>query len=372
MKVRIGQIRRRGLRSRCGLIGSMILPAAAAAAVCTALLCGGCGGNDERMLVLTDKEIVWPEPPEEPRIKFVGAVSTQAQLEKDASWSRGLGEFFFGKGPIGVLMGPYDVAVDRDQRLFVSDTTGGSVHIFDLQRRRYRQFSQLYDDTNLLKPVSISLIEGKVYVVDSLLHKVCVFDKEGDFAFAFGAERFKRPSGIAYDSASERIFVADTARHLVAVFSRNGDLLGEFGSRGVEPGRFNYPTHLWVDHKGQLYVSDTLNYRIQVFDSQGNFIRSFGRQGDRPGNFAHPCGVATDAAGHIYVVDRQFENVQIFDSRGRILMAFGQEGSGPGRFWLPAGLFIDDQNRIYVADCFNKRVQIFEFLEAGSDAENDD
>jgi DNA-binding beta-propeller fold protein YncE len=327
------------------------------------LLCNGCGDHRGELFSAADMPLVWPEPPEQPRIRYVGAISTEADLKKEVSWSQGLEELFFGKKEMGVLVAPYAVVIDQYGRLFVTDTAGAAVHVFDLKTREYRQFVDLTGGEKLLKPVGLTIVDNRIYVTDSVLRKVCVFDRDGRFIFSFGSERFERPSGIAYWQAGEMVYVADTARHTIDVFSKDGRFIQQIGARGVNPGMFNFPTHLWVDKDGKLYVSDTLNYRIQIFTSEGRLLKIFGRQGDRPGNFAHPCGVATDSFGNIYVTDRQFENVQVFNQQGRILMAFGEEGTQAGQFWLLAGIFIDNYNRIYVADLFNKRIQIFEFLE---------
>jgi len=326
------------------------------------LICGGCGRPRGELFSLLEQPLVWPKPPDKPRIRYVGAISTEADLKKEVSWSEDLGQVFFGKKKTGVLLAPYAVAVDLDDRLFVTDAAGAVVHAFDMNTRKYKQFSNIEEPEKLLKPVGLTIVDNQIYVVDSTLCKVCVFDRNGKFIFSFGQERLKRPSGIAYWSEQQMIYVADTASHTIDVFSRDGVFLHQIGSRGLGPGRFNFPTHLWIDESGKLYVADTLNYRVQIFTAEGRFLKMFGTQGDRPGNFAHPCGVTTDRFGHIYVTDRQFENIQIFDSDGLILMAFGEEGSGLGQFWLPAGIYIDNHNKIYVADSFNKRVQIFELL----------
>jgi len=310
-----------------------------------------------------DAFAVWPRPPEKPRIRYLGSLSTEADLEREASPMQSLGELIFGEKEIGVLVSPYAVVIDEEDRLFVTDTAGAVVHLFDLTRRTYKQFRDLYGDQKLLKPVGLALVGEWVCVVDSALGRVCVFDKDGRFVFTFGGDRFVRPSGIAYQPDENVIYVADTAGHAVYAFTSNGKFIRKIGGRGVGPGSFNFPTHLWVDKAGTLYVSDTLNYRIQMFTSGGRLLRTFGRQGDRPGYFAHPCGIATDNLGYVYVTDRQFENVQIFNQRGEVLMAFGHEGTGAGEFWLPAGIFVDRRNRIYVADSFNKRIQVFELLE---------
>lgn len=327
------------------------------------LFCAGCNRLRGELFPALDKPLVWPAPPEKGRIRYVGAISTEADLKKEVSWSEGFNNVLFGRKKIGVLLTPYAVAVDRRNRLIVSDTAGAVVHIFDMNTREYKQFSSISKTERLLEPVGLAIVDNQIYVVDSALHKVCVFDKDGGFRFSFGRERFSRPTGIAYNPSEEKVYVADTGTHVIDVFTKNGKFIDKIGARGSKPGMFNFPTHLWVDSKGKLYVCDTLNYRIQIFSSDGRFLETFGTQGDTPGNFAHPCAVATDSYGNIYVTDRQFENVQIFDSNGRILMAFGHEGDGLGQFWLPAGIYISPENKIYVADSFNKRVQIFELLE---------
>ena len=323
----------------------------------------GCGPQPADRFGPTEAQPVWPEPPEQARIMYLGQIATETDLQKGKSGLQGLGELVFGKGDVGVLVSPYAVVVDSTGMMFVADPGGGVVHMFNLRTRDYHQFSQLSAGKTLQKPVALALGAERLYVVDSGLREVCVFEKDGTFLSAFGGEHLKRPSGAACWEAGSILYVADAAAHVIHVYGLDGTLLGQLGGRGLNVGQFNFPTHLWVDGAGQLYVSDTLNYRIQVFTSEGVSVRVFGRQGDRPGNFAHPCAVATDSRGNIYVTDRQFENVQVFDPEGQILMALGQEGRGPGQFWLPAGIFVDIRDRIYVADSFNKRIQIFALLE---------
>ncbi len=322
----------------------------------------GCGPQGSELLKSPKTPLMWPEPPEQARIAYLGAVSTESDMEKRGSFFDGVGALLFGAKPVGILVSPYAVAVDPTGIMYVADTGGAVVHAFDLRTRDYKQFSALDEETKLRKPVGLMTLAERLYVVDSGLRQVCVFKRNGDFLFAFGQDRLMRPAGIACRRSQGIVYVADAGSHTIHVFSHEGQHLKEMGMRGTGPGEFNFPTHLCVDEAGQLYVSDTLNFRIQVFGPDDRFVRMFGQQGDRPGNFAHPCGIATDQSGNVYVTDRQFENVQIFDAQGRILMALGQEGSGPGEFWLPAGIFIDGHGRIYVADSFNKRIQIFELL----------
>ncbi|MHC4744699.1 MAG: 6-bladed beta-propeller [Planctomycetota bacterium] len=330
------------------------------------LSCLGCGRPAGELFSRADREIVWPGAPEQPRIRYVGQLSTEEDLNAPVSFSEGFKRAIFGKKDIGIMVGPYAAALDGKQRLFVADADSGAIHSFDLSKRKYTQFSSTVEDQSLDMPVGLAIAEGRLYVVDSALHKICVFDEKGNFEFSFGEDQLKRPSGIAYHPSSRKIYVCDTGSHAIKAFDMEGNYLESMGRHGSEPAEFNYPTHLWVGREGKLYVSDTLNYRVQIFSDSGEFLSMFGRHGDRLGQFAHPAGIATDTYGNIYVADRQFESMQIFDKDGRFLMNWGSEGSDPGEFWLPGGVFIDETNRIFVADSFNKRVQVFELLEQGA------
>ena len=323
----------------------------------------GCSSSQNELFFNPENFLVWPQPPEKPRIRYLGTISTENDLKKKHSFNFDLGELFFGRKEIGVLISPYAIAIDQDYKLYVTDTSAGIVHIFNLPKREYSQFGKISKKESLQKPVGITVIGNWVYVVDSMLHKVFIFDNKGKYLFSFGDDKLIRPSGITHSKDKKEVFVADTAGHTIIAFTSGGKFITKIGSRGIEPGLFNFPTQLCSDNNGRIYVSDTLNYRIQVFSNQWVPQIIFGKQGDRPGNFAHPCGIATDSYDNIYVADRQFENIQIFNSQGQILMAFGHEGTQPGQFWLPSGICTDDHNRIYVADSFNKRIQVFQLLE---------
>jgi len=342
-------------RGRVVLAGLLLLA--------SALWSGGCGSPSGPLFPELAEPLVWPAPPERARIKFLGALATEADVEGEISFGESLKQVLFGKEPMGVLISPYAVAVDEKEMLFVADPAGPTIHRMDLTARTYRQVSELPSGGKLETPVALAVADGLVYVADSSLGVICVFSTEGSFKLSFGGDVLKRPVGVACGTTPPRVYVADAAQHQVFVFDKLGQPLSVIGQRGSEPGEFNFPTHLWIDKQGKLYVSDTLNYRIQVFSEEGEHLLKFGQQGNRPGYLAHTVGVATDSMGNIYVSDRQFENVQVFDARGQILMSFGEEGSKAGSFWLPAGLWIDGDDRIFVADSFNKRVQVFQLLE---------
>jgi DNA-binding beta-propeller fold protein YncE len=256
------------------------------------------------------------------------------------------------------MMSPTAVA-RGGSKLFVADSNGQVLHVFDLDTRKYTQWRP--DPPGFSMPVAVVPDgAGGVLVSDSVAGEIYVFDAAGKCVRSLGRGSLQRPCGLAV--VGDRILVADSAAHQVVVLSRSGAELHRVGKRGTGAGEFNFPTNLAVDGSGTVYVSDTLNFRVQVLDAALQPVRMIGKKGDAPGTFAQPKGVALDPDGHLYVVDANFEAVQVFDGTGRLLLAFGGEGRGAGEFWLPSGICIDKDGRIWVADTYNKRVQVFEYL----------
>lgn len=321
---------------------------------------GGCTGHGQVPAVRP--EVFWPPPPEVKRIEFVRAVSTPADVNiRPGIWKRFV-SYIAGRGAAS-LVSPYGIATDARGRLYVVDTYLKRIHVFDAAGNRYYSFPK--DSLMLASPIGIAVdTAGYIYVTDSKKGVVCIFKDGGKkFLTAFGDGIFKRPTGIAINSKSAELLVVDTLQSRAFRFDLSDRRLkGSFGMDGVAEGMFHYPTNICTTRTGDIIVSDALNFRVQVFSSEGRFLFTIGRMGNMPGAFSRPKGVASDSDGHIYVVDALFDNIQVFDRMGRVLMAFGDHGTGFGSFWLPTGLYIDDNDLIYVSDSSNRRVQIFRYL----------
>lgn len=322
--------------------------------LCTTLLLYSCAPKEL-------PEIVWPLPPDTPRIRFV----------KSFSGTKG----FYGFTAKDILLGgdaqrdsffkPQGVHVDSRGRVYVGDTAFGTVRVFDPAAKA--PYILKSGRGNIMqKPIGIDTdAQGRVYVADSMSDKIYIYNSNGNLLSMFGQKgEFKQPAGVAVDDERGRLYVVDTHHHKVFVLDlETGKIIREIGKRGEEEGEFNFPSYIAVDkRKGNVYVVDTMNGRVQVFDPEGRFLLSWGRMGDGFGMFARPKGIGIDSEGHIYVVDAAFNNVQIFNEEGQTLMAFGEYGNGRGQQVLPAGLAIDSEDRIYVVDSWNARVNIYEFM----------
>jgi DNA-binding beta-propeller fold protein YncE len=274
------------------------------------------------------------------------------------------------------MVRPYSVTTDSKGRIIVTDPGAHGVHIFDFGKEKYKFLSRWDTDRNqLVSPQCVAVdAQDKIYVTDSDSGKIFVFDPNGKLertigSLKYGEGFFKRPTGIAVDSAAQRIYVTDTLRDEIFLMDMQGSVLKKIGKRGTGNGEFNLPTELRL-YGDNLAVVDALNFRVQVLDKNGEFQYAIGKIGDDVGAMFRPKGVGFDSEGNLYVVDGMWSVVQVFNRDGQLLYYFGQLGNAPGAFQLPTGLKIDGQDRIYVVDSFNKRVQVFHYHGTGPAKEN--
>ena len=303
---------------------------------------------------LPQTRLSWPPPPAAPRVRFVRSLDPAAARGRPSLLSRVLRAIAGAPREPG-MSHPYGLAVGPDRKLYVADTTGGTIHVYGLERSAYS--TRTVDGSSL---VGIAFADRRAFVTDSAAGRLLCLDDKGRTVWTLGpTDGLARPTGIA--AAADRVYVVDTLGHQVVVVSTAGHVLGRFGGRGSLPGEFNFPTNIARDANGLVYVTDTMNFRVQVFDADGRYLRAFGRLGDGPGDFDKPKGIAVDSDGHIYVVEGLNDLVQVFGSDGRLLLTFGGSGDGDGQLWLPSGIAIAN-DIVYVTDSANRRVQVFEYL----------
>ncbi len=346
-------------------------------------------------------DTVWPAPPEPARVRYAGALRSDADLGRREGFLTRFTRRLTGGGRANVLTieRPFDVLATAD-RLYVTNGTLRAVVMFDRGQRRGRLLGADVPG-GLSRPMGLGGdAAGRVYVADPGARRVVVMGPDGGFLRAFGGVGvLANPVDVAVDAVADRIYVVDSYLHQIVVFDSTGSVQGRIGrqvglvsararpvqdstpaadshgargasaepsdvweNRGGEPGEFRYPFAAAVGPDGTLFVADQMNFRVQAFDRRGDFVRQFGRLGDTPGSFTRPKGVAVNSAGHVYVVDAAFNNVQVFDAEGRLLLSFGSLGHGPGQLWMPLGISIDPADRIVVADRYNNRAQLFQYL----------
>ncbi|MGA2019682.1 MAG: 6-bladed beta-propeller [Candidatus Sulfotelmatobacter sp.] len=292
--------------------------------------------------------------------------SEKEVLGKPKFWTKVL-NVVAGEPQYRMVVRPYSIAVDSHGRAIVTDPGAAGVHIFDFAKHKYKFIERKDKEKDaMLAPQCLALdAQDNIYVTDSDSGKIFVFDADGKYRHALGSLKggegyFKRPTGIAVDSAAQRIYVTDTLRDKIFVLDMQGHVLQTIGKHGNGSGEFYYPTELHLDNNNLLVV-DAMNFRVQWFGRNGNAEGEFGKIGDSPGQIFRPKGVAVDSEDHLYIVDGLSGMVQVFDREGRLLYYFGKRGRALGEFQLPSGVFIDHDDRVFVVDSFNRRVQVFRY-----------
>jgi sugar lactone lactonase YvrE len=318
-------------------------------------------GADSAPQPQAEQPWVWPLPPEQPRVRHLKTFITPQDLDIKKGFFAKLWEFIAGTDTVDRIVSPHGIVADGEGKVYIADWGGACIHFFDFTKKKYDQFNATKDG-DLISPIGAALDgDGRFYVSDSIKRRVYVFQGSKN-KLVIGDDGFLRPTGLAVNKKEKLLYVVDTLGHRVDVFDLSGKKLFSFGKQGSGEGEFNFPTDITLDAAGSVYVLDALNFRVQIFDKQGTFQAMFGGTGTSIHDFIKPKGIAVDSQLHIWVSDSLRNSIQIFDREGRLLLIFGRTGLDRGEFNLPSGLFIDDKDKLYVADSYNYRVQMFQYL----------
>ena len=141
-----------------------------------------------------------------------------------------------GRAP-GELHSPNAVAVDSNNRIFVSEGLGSELHA-----------------------------------------RISVFSERGDFLTCFKPEDMREPWGLAIHG--DYLYVTDTKLHAIFQFKMEPQfsLVTKQGNEGSQIGEFNSPRNLTVSTNGDVYVADCFNNRVQILNSSLQHLRTLTEQ----------------------------------------------------------------------------------------------
>jgi DNA-binding beta-propeller fold protein YncE len=300
----------------------------------------GCATGPKKV----DTVVFYPPPPDTPRLQFLVSISG----EDDIGGKRGgFEEFLLGVSVMQKSIGrPYDMG-SSSGKIYLNDrTVRGRIIIMDLGSQEFTYLRDPKFGNILANPAGIWVTKDDFkYVADLERKRILVFSKDNRFVKSYGDEDlFDKPVDVTV--YEDKVYVCDMKKHKIFVLDKGtGKLRGSIGQGGSGAGQFHRPSHVVVDHLGNIFVTDAFNFRVQMFNSEGQFVKSFGYHGDVKGGFARPKGIGVDREGRLYVVDSAFQNVQIFDNgSGQLLTFFGGGGNAPGRMLVPVAFHIDYDN----------------------------
>lgn len=340
-----------------------------------ATLSGCASGPDDGKATKAQKiQLVWPEPPSEPRFIFDGDLRNQSDIRIESEDDR-LKRILTGRPDDEgrpVYRKPAAIAAQKG-RIYVADSQGASIFVFDVSRNRLFRMG-IRPPNNVTTPIGLALDkDGRVYALDGKQNRVLVYDSLGLFQFAVNCSKeITKPAGVAVSSDGQRIYVVDRGSvenddHKIVAYQPDGKVAFTIGPRGTDPGQVNIPLAATVGPDDKLHVLDSGNFRIQTFSPDGKYLSSFGSVGNGLGQFSRARSIAADGDGNIYVSDSSFNNVQIFDPSGNLLMWLGNPGQTnlPGEFALIGAIAVDETGRLYIADQYYPKIEAYRRADAG-------
>ena len=294
-----------------------------------------------------------------------GANVRDSPLETQVQTRRFRSVLSFGqKGEsVGMLKGPWGVAVNDQDEIAVTEFWNHRVSVFSSDGTHLRSFGRKgLNNGEFQCPEGIASDRlGNIVVADCLNHRVQVFDRNGNFLSKFreqgnGNNKLKYPLGLSINCKGD-IIVADRGNKLIKIFSSSGEYLRKFGGAGSLVSPFHC-----IQHGQYFIVSDVGDHFVKMFNLEGNFRFKFGKQGNKDGEFNEPFCLSVTKEGLLMVCDAGNHRVQVFELSGKVVSKFGSEGSERGEFKCPVSAANLSDGRIVVCDMNNNRIQVFDQL----------
>jgi sugar lactone lactonase YvrE len=308
------------------------------------------------MLLTNERVVENREPPA--HALAVGTASSPAAQVRNQTVT-----FLYGRP--SVISSPRYVVTDSQRRVILSDPEGLAVHVLDpLGKTSFRLACG--NGYRVRRPAGVAAdAEDNLYVVDSELGMVAVFDSGGRFMRYIGTYHgepdYASPRGIAIDKRKQRLYLVDTPRNQMFELDLSGRVVKRFGKnrRGEGVGELEAPTDVALNGE-RIVVLDRWGTRVQVLNTRFDTLYSFsvGRLGDP--QFSRENGPGTDGEGHIFASSFRRGVVSMYSPQGHLMAMFGQSGTRAGEFGAPGGLWIDAQNHMFIAESANGRVQMFQ------------
>lgn len=302
--------------------------------------------------------VLWPAPPEEPKIEFLGTYSSKDDFP-------GTREITVAINPTPPAFSmPFGIVSDGLNRVFIADRSANNIKIFNFGSKTVTEFGQ---EGTFQGPLDLALDkEGRLYVVNGKTKKVLVFSSSFHPLFSFGDNSdLEAPSYIEINERLARIYVSEGRRNRISVFDKNGQFLFYFGQTGSGDGQLAIPQGIAIDREDRVYVADMLNARIQVFSADGNFLYRFDIVGLPDWNFENPKDLAIGVDGNIYVLEQRKALLLSYTLQGELRFIVGsKKGSSrhPLGLAAPGAIHIDEVGRIFISDVLNRRFSVWQEL----------
>lgn len=308
---------------------------------------------------------VWPLPPDEPKIEYLGMYKSSSDILKDTLLTQ-----FLGKDAANLnLINPQMIASNGNGKVYVTDQKVGGVLIFNFETGAVTTLGGESAKSLFSQPTGVAIdAAGFVYVADSAKGKISVFTPENmPYSIIDLSASVKSIGFIAIDKQRKKIIAPDPKSSKVLVVDFSGKILTTITNLDHKDSNagFNKPNAAAVASNGDIFVADSIEARVVHFSPDGKYISSFGTRGDTPGQFGIIQGIAIDSEDHIYITDVNNDRFTIMSTKGEFLLSVGSTGnsiSHIGVFQLPFGISIDKNDTIFIVEKFWGRFQKYQYM----------
>jgi len=163
----------------------------------------------------------------------------------------------------GKAENPVDLGVSSMGEIFIADRGTGHVLVYGPSGAYRGRLGLGGTSFYIQDPVALR-VTGKdlVYVADAANRTVYIYSSEGRLIReVWDTGIVGMPGALAV--SDDFIYMLDTAVPDIKVFDKTGMLLMSFGSEGGGKGEFRSPVSIEADDRGGVVVSDTGNKRVQ-------------------------------------------------------------------------------------------------------------
>ena len=255
------------------------------------------------------------------------------------------------------LKAPYDVAVNSQGELLVSECDGNQISVIDDRGEKIRTIGShsAHDAEQMIAPAGIAIDEkDNIYV--SSEHKLQKFSISGKLIICIGQmgsgnAEFNDPRGVTIHN--NQLYICDRNNDRIQVFNLDLNFIRSISGRGKGRGEFSAPFNVKFDSAGHMYIAEYNYKRVQVLDINGRFLREFNEQEMKGPTAIHIVDK------YVYVTDFKGHCIVVYDTSGQFVTTFGKYGHEEGEFDEPYCITSCVDSFIYVCDWSNNRVQIF-------------
>ncbi|MCF7801210.1 MAG: NHL repeat-containing protein, partial [Candidatus Marinimicrobia bacterium] len=201
---------------------------------------------------------------------------------------------------------PTDVAALSDGRILVVDGVNSDVMIFNKNGT-----VQPFTSREFERPLGIFVDrQDRIYITDTKADLLLIFDDKLSLQSRISLAASIDPTDVV--AVGDYLYVVNNDGHQLVKLDRQGREILRLGNEGRNRGQFKYPATVAVDDARNIYVVDVFNGRVQMVSKADRFLGQYGEWGVTTGQLFRPKGVTIGAEGQVYVTDSLLGVIQIF------------------------------------------------------------